>query len=743
MAIQKRFIHFKKFSDFNSRKLSANEANTQYTVGVGGEIQNGSPDVLYQSIVWIKDTKQQWTHGQLYSGEDFGERPFVNEAEFSFRATAGKQNSVKDGLATIESIYGNSIVWNQKVDPSDVSANNSTISKNGNSVTATLNATSVSKGYGGIGFNMKDSLIADHYYYIHIDDVSYATSISNLTIGDMVKGDILTASGVLTKAFVIKASGSSSPQSIYINAVGNLVSGATFTIIGLKCVDLTRMYSAGNEPTTVEDFHSRMPIVADMNSYNEGEILHMNVDAIKSVGDNAWDEQWEVGQINTSTGEAAFSDRRIRSKFIKVLEGEKYFYNTEVGTEIFFYDHSKNFIKYLGNDWTKEITIPQGCGYIKFCTYSVYGPSYKNDIIFSLVHSGWKQDTNAEYQPYWQDVQSLEVLRKYFPDGMRSVGATYDEVRFNSASGKWEAVQRVGEVNLGNLTWTAETFNGNQAFRSRGNNLNAQYKDTTDYYICARYESVGKDIYTSGKIGVAMNNGYYDSESAKDFIVVRDTAYSSANAFKSAMAGVMLYYELAQPIVTEIAKDINLDYRVADFGTEEAISSQSSTPFKAKIKYNFNANDTIRTNALAISNLTESKQDKLVSGTNIKTINGESILGSGNITIGGGSGEFVLLSSSETNITLEKSKCYFLRVEELEAYNFTLPLTLGATTRLVISASKYGPISFNGGEVVWSNGNSPIFEDNHFVEILFISLPMGAGVIGNFGVWTSYAANYL
>lgn len=30
------------------------------------------------------------------------------------------------------------------------------------------------------------------------------------------------------------------------------------------------------------------------------------------------------------------------------------------------------------------------------------------------------------------------------------------------------------------------------------------------------------------------------------------------------------------------------------------------------------------------------KQDKLVSGTNIKTINGASILGSGNITISGG-----------------------------------------------------------------------------------------------------------
>ena len=66
MAIQKRFIHFKKFSDFNSKKLSANEANTQYTVGVSGEIQNGEPDILYQSYCWIKDTKQQWTHAQLY-----------------------------------------------------------------------------------------------------------------------------------------------------------------------------------------------------------------------------------------------------------------------------------------------------------------------------------------------------------------------------------------------------------------------------------------------------------------------------------------------------------------------------------------------------------------------------------------------------------------------------------------------------------------------------------------------------
>lgn len=44
---------------------------------------------------------------------------------------------------------------------------------------------------------------------------------------------------------------------------------------------------------------------------------------------------------------------------------------------------------------------------------------------------------------------------------------------------------------------------------------------------------------------------------------------------------------------------------------------------------------------LVTSDMLDSKQDKLVSGTNIKTINGESLLGEGNITIQGGSGDCV------------------------------------------------------------------------------------------------------
>ena len=39
-----------------------------------------------------------------------------------------------------------------------------------------------------------------------------------------------------------------------------------------------------------------------------------------------------------------------------------------------------------------------------------------------------------------------------------------------------------------------------------------------------------------------------------------------------------------------------------------------------------------------IKNLINLKQDKLISGSNIKTVNGQSLLGSGNITISGGGG---------------------------------------------------------------------------------------------------------
>lgn len=82
MAINKKLLHFNEYQNFNSKKLSANSDNTQYTIGIEGQIYNGEDlDIKYQSIVFIKDTKQIWTHGQLYNSQNIDLSEYLTEEQ--------------------------------------------------------------------------------------------------------------------------------------------------------------------------------------------------------------------------------------------------------------------------------------------------------------------------------------------------------------------------------------------------------------------------------------------------------------------------------------------------------------------------------------------------------------------------------------------------------------------------------------------------------------------------------------
>lgn len=73
----------------------------------------------------------------------------------------------------------------------------------------------------------------------------------------------------------------------------------------------------------------------------------------------------------------------------------------------------------------------------------------------------------------------------------------------------------------------------------------------TPNFLCSKYQYA--------KIGVTDNvTGLYVLEST--IVRVRDTAYTDAAAFKQAMSGVMLYYELETPIVTDISTLIDDDF---------------------------------------------------------------------------------------------------------------------------------------------------------------------------------------
>lgn len=97
MAINKKLIHFNKKTTFNSQKLSANASNTQYQVGGTGTVQTGAPNINYQSIVYIKDSKEIWTHGQFYgSAASVAWSAITGKPSFATVATSGSYNDLSN-----------------------------------------------------------------------------------------------------------------------------------------------------------------------------------------------------------------------------------------------------------------------------------------------------------------------------------------------------------------------------------------------------------------------------------------------------------------------------------------------------------------------------------------------------------------------------------------------------------------------------------------------------------------------
>ena len=215
---------------------------------------------------------------------------------------------------------------------------------------------------------------------------------------------------------------------------------------------------------------------------------------------------------------------------------------------------------------------------------SAYGVKYNNDICINLSHTGYR---NGEYEPYKEFTRELDVIKKYFPDGMKSTGTAYDEITST------KAITRIGVVDLGELTWISQTVNERQYFHADINNIKiGSLAEVSNIRVLKllKVTSLNNVLNTAdfdNSIAV-HNNGHR--------IYVRRTDNTDATSFKTAMSGVMLYYELAEPIEVEFDEVVDLTYNVYDFGTEKIISSVPTTQFRGDIIYQFNATDTIRQN---------------------------------------------------------------------------------------------------------------------------------------------------
>lgn len=147
-----------------------------------------------------------------------------------------------------------------------------------------------------------------------------------------------------------------------------------------------------------------------------------------------------------------------------------------------------------------------------------------------------------------------------FP-ALNSAGSAYDYIDLNE--GKLH--RRVGVVDLGTIKWTQGGTNNKTSWVPvswRTNVKPVSHITIKANILCNKYDvdsAFNVERQANDKT-VAVNAG--------SWIYIYDSAYVSATPqeFKEAMQGVMLYYELAEPIVT----DIEIPAELADWLTVEA-----------------------------------------------------------------------------------------------------------------------------------------------------------------------------
>lgn len=109
------------------------------------------------------------------------------------------------------------------------------------------------------------------------------------------------------------------------------------------------------------------------------------------------------------------------------------------------------------------------------------------------------------------------------------------------------------------------------------------------------------------------------------------------------------------------------------------VSTAQQSAIDAKVQNSLVASTTVAPSATAVNTALASKQDNLVSGTNIKTVNGSSLLGSGNITITGSGVDvpsYSIIGNSTASTVTNSSITY--KASGKQTYTGTL--TWSATT---------------------------------------------------------------
>ena len=370
---------------------------------------------------------------------------------------------------------------------------------------------------------------------------------------------------------VFKATAEGTAYYIYPMREGSGIAvGSTMVVEDAQNIDLTQLFGStiadyiysleqANAGAGVAFFKTLFP--KPYYAYNAGEL--MSVKGLVShdmVGFNAFDKDtmFLYGYISDETGEVDQTDPSSGYRctdFIKVVPNQTYYIKSEQTNGMWgaWYDANKNFISGITSYANTVKTAPKEAYYVRL-TIKTSQSGNPNTFCINL---SWDGSEDGNYEPYqkWSYPLDSDLELRGIPK-IENGNLYYDGDVYEPDG---TVTRKYGIVDLGTLNWSYTSTNG--MFNTQAI-TNFTTKVADDIVITRGYTNSGNVSW--------LNQPDKTYQTYQGRLWIKDSAYSDAASFKSAMDGVYCVFPLNTP-TEESADPYNGTQIVDDFGTEEFV----------------------------------------------------------------------------------------------------------------------------------------------------------------------------
>lgn len=448
---------------------------------------------------------------------------------YNFRTSGG---SVDIGDREVDEIVGGTVAWNQLSDALATHTVNDVVVTKNEDGTITING--IANSSGSLSTHTIVPTIKEHIYLVIASD-----SMCNLGFDSLYTN--INGNETHNNSFIIKAQSA-------VNATISFRTNNAYTFSNVKAslctFDLTLMFGktiadyiytleSANAGTGVAFFRKLFP--KDYYAYNAGELISVKTSSHDMVKFNAYDH---------SAGTA------------KVV-GEQVYQITGAYTALTF---------------NEETITPDSNGY--------FTPSINGVVIVTggnstttCIHLKWDGERDGEYEAYEKNSYALDSDLE-----LRGIPKLDANNKFYYDGDVYE--------NNGTVTrkYGSYTFTGNETWSTTGSGTSQFFFTTISDAKSTPNQNIKCNKYVTGTVS-STNTDDKTIEANGTQIRVRDYAYTTTSALKTAMTGVKIVYEL-DTSTTESADPYTNPQIVDDWGTEEYVDTRDvAIPVGHNTKY--------------------------------------------------------------------------------------------------------------------------------------------------------------